>query len=100
TAFNYTNFHVYRSLAGVEGLEVLEADGSEQTYFALTAQFNLDPDATRLAGALDYRASEISREQAERIAGVYALVLEAMSVRPDAPHAATSALTASERPND
>src|SRR6185503_6102053 len=56
TVFNYTHFHVLDRLRGVPGLEVFGEDGSEQTYFALTAQFNIDNETSRINFALDYRS--------------------------------------------
>ncbi len=96
TCFNYTNFHVYGELAGVEGLEVLDSYGSEQTYFALTAQFNLDEDAPQVTLALDYRRSELGRERAEALAGYYGRALEAMAAAPRGRHDAACLLSAQE----
>jgi amino acid adenylation domain-containing protein len=97
TCFNYTNFHVYERLSGIEGLEVLDYVGSEQTYFALTTQFNLDHDSKRVSLALDYRCSELDREQVEEIGRRYARVLAAMAEHPEAPHDTLSVLSHTER---
>ncbi|HKQ60129.1 MAG TPA: amino acid adenylation domain-containing protein [Candidatus Polarisedimenticolaceae bacterium] len=97
TCFNYTNFHVYDRLSGVAGLEVLDYVGSEQTYFALTTQFNLDHEAQRVSLALDFRSQDLSREQVERIGERYATVLRALASEPAAPHDACCVLSTAER---
>ncbi len=97
TAFNYTNFHVYRRLDLRGGLDLWGGYGFEQTYFALTAQFNLDEFSSRVSLALDYRSADLAREEVREIAGHYARVLAAMTPDPDARHETYSALTDGER---
>src|SRR6185436_4592551 len=88
TLFNFTHFHVTRRLAGLPGLDVLDLHGSEQTYFALTAHFDLDPVTGSLALMLIYDAGRLSATDAERLAGLYERVLTALAAAPDAPGAA------------
>jgi amino acid adenylation domain-containing protein len=82
TVFNYTHFHVADRLREVDGLEVLDVDGTEQTYYPLTAQFNMDHLSSRIELAVDYRTIELGEEQAREIAGYYSRVLAAMSAEP------------------
>ncbi|MFP5261579.1 MAG: amino acid adenylation domain-containing protein [Blastocatellia bacterium] len=82
TAFNFTHFHVYKRLKELGGMEVFDGWGSEQTYYALTAQFNIDEDSSQISLALDYRAIELCAAQAERIAEYYLNVLDAMTDNP------------------
>ncbi|HYK21434.1 MAG TPA: amino acid adenylation domain-containing protein, partial [Pyrinomonadaceae bacterium] len=84
--FNYTHFHVADRLRSVDGLEVLGVDGTEQTYYPLTVQFNMDHLSSRIELALDYRTIELGEEQAREIAGYYSRVLAAMSAEPSARH--------------
>ncbi|MBI1853019.1 MAG: amino acid adenylation domain-containing protein, partial [Planctomycetes bacterium] len=88
TVFNFTHFHVYQRLESIPGIEVLHegGGGTEQTYFALTAQFNLDHSTAVLSAWLDYRTLEVSRERAEAIAAAYARVLAAMAAAPSQHH--------------
>jgi amino acid adenylation domain-containing protein len=86
TIFNYTHFHVLDRLRGVGSLEVFEQDGSEQTYFALTAQFNVDNASSHVNLALDYRSIELGEEQVKYVAGCYSRVLAAMAAEPLARH--------------
>ena len=96
TVFNYTHFHVADRLRGIEGLEVLDVDGTEQTYYPLTAQFNMDL-SSRIELALDYRTIELGEEQATEIAGYYSRVLAAMSAEPAARHEAVCLLSDEEK---
>src|SRR6185295_16609194 len=96
TVFNYTHFHVTDRLRGVDGLEVLDVDGTEQTYYPLTAQFNMDL-SSRIELSLDYRTIELGEAQAREIAGYYSRVLTAMSAEPAARHEAVCLLSDEER---
>ena len=86
TSFNYTHFHVYRRLQSVEGLAGLSHFGTEQTYYALTAQFNIDEATSEIFLGLDYREQELSRDQVEAIAETYLTVLDAIVQDPRARH--------------
>lgn len=97
TVFNYTHFHVVDRLRGVDGLEVLDVDGTEQTYYPLTVQFNMDHLSSRIELALDYRTIELGEEQAREIAGYYSRVLAAMSAEPAARHEAVCLLSGEEQ---
>jgi amino acid adenylation domain-containing protein len=97
TIFNYTHFHVADRLRELEGLEVLGVDGSEQTYYPLTVQFNMDHLSSRIELALDYRTIELGAEQASEIAGYYSRVLAAMSADPAAYHEAVCLLSDDEQ---
>ncbi|PYS94472.1 MAG: hypothetical protein DMF50_12430, partial [Acidobacteria bacterium] len=97
TAFNYTNFHVYRKLDLRGGFDLWGGYGFEQTYFALTAQFNLDEFSSRLSLALDYRSADLARGRVREFAGYYGRVLAAMAADPTARHRTSSVLTGDER---
>jgi amino acid adenylation domain-containing protein len=97
TSFNYTHFHVYQRLQDVKGLEPLAHMGTEQTYYALTAQFNLDEAASNVTLALDYRELELCKEQVEEIADSYVRVLAAMVGHPDALHESSCLLSEREQ---
>jgi amino acid adenylation domain-containing protein len=99
TVFNFTHFHVYEGLEKLKTLEVLSAYASEQTYFDLTAQFNIDHAAAtfRLRLALDYLATELSDEQVVSIGDQYARVLAAMAEDPGGRHELLSRISDNER---
>ena len=97
TVFNYTHFHVADRLRGVDGLQVLDVDGTEQTYYPLTAQFNMDHLSSRIELALDYRAVDLDQEHVREIAGYYSRVLAAMSAEPFARHEGVCLLSDEEQ---
>ncbi len=61
TAFNYTHFHAYQSLHSIKNLKIEDIYASDQTYFPLTTQFNLDHENRKpnIRLALDYRPAQI-----------------------------------------
>src|SRR3989442_14243511 len=63
TAFNYTNFHVYRRLERKGRLDLWGGYGFEQTYFPLTAQFNLDESTPQGYLPPAYPSAELSRRE-------------------------------------
>ncbi|PYP93124.1 MAG: non-ribosomal peptide synthetase [Candidatus Angelobacter sp. Gp1-AA117] len=97
TAFNFTHFHVYQRLLKTGEIEGASLSGTEQTYYALTAQFNLDEALSRITLALDYRELSISPEDVEKAAGYYSRVLSAMADAPFASHEAICFLSQAEQ---
>ena len=86
TVFNYTHFHVMGRLAEIPGLEVMELKGSEQTYYALTAQFSVNEFSSVVELALDYRTLELEEEQVREIGGFYQRALSAIAQNPSTAH--------------
>jgi amino acid adenylation domain-containing protein len=86
TIFNYTHFHVMGRLAAIPGLEVVELKGSEQTYYALTAQFSVNEFSSVVELALDYRTLELEEEQVREIGRFYQRTLSAIAQNPWAAH--------------
>jgi amino acid adenylation domain-containing protein len=97
TAFNFTHFHIYQRLLKTGEIEGISLSGTEQTYYALTAQFNLDETSSKIALALDYRELAISPEDAEKIAGYYSRVLATMAEAPFMAHGSTCFLSQAEQ---
>jgi Condensation domain len=83
TAFNYTHFHAYQQIRRLPGLRIEGGDASDQTYFALTAQFNRDDESGLLRLALDYRTVAVSAEQAADVASAYIAALSELCESPD-----------------
>jgi amino acid adenylation domain-containing protein len=96
TIFNYTHFHVMGRLEAIPGLEVVELKGSEQTYYALTAQFSVNEFSSVVELALDYRTLELEEEQVREIAGFYQRALSAVAQNPWAPHDSVCLLSEDE----
>ncbi|HVT15608.1 MAG TPA: amino acid adenylation domain-containing protein [Thermoanaerobaculia bacterium] len=97
TLFNFTHFHLYERLQRIPGLAVLGSAGSEQTYFPLTAQFNLDEITAQVTLGLDYLAAELAPAEASAIAARYDRVLAAIARAPLSPHDGLCLLSPAER---
>jgi amino acid adenylation domain-containing protein len=82
TAFNFTHFHIYQRLLRTGEVQGISMFGTEQTYYAVTAQFNLDESSGRITLALDYRELAIAPEDVEKIAGYYSRILAAVAEAP------------------
>lgn len=81
TAFNYTHFHAYQSLYEIEGLKVKDIYASDQTYFPLTTQFNLNHETKTpdLRLAIDYRPSQIGNRKAREFADCLLEILHSIN---------------------
>nr|AIW82283.1 PuwF [Cylindrospermum alatosporum CCALA 988] len=97
TNFNFVHFHVYQSILGLEGLEVLGHKVFEQTNFTLVANFSLDLISSQINCILNYDAIELGEEQVRAIGGYYGKTLEAMVSQPDERYELRSLLSDSER---
>jgi amino acid adenylation domain-containing protein len=97
TLFNFTHFHVYDRLASLPGLTVLGSGGTEQTYFPLTAQFNVQEIAHRVSLSFDHPLADLDTPEVEAIAARYARILQAVAADPGAPHDALCLLDEAER---
>jgi len=96
-AFNFTHFHTHKDLLpGDRYLEVLDVQAFDQTYFSLTAYFNLLPVDNRLSIDLDYNPTELADEQIALMAGYYEKALQTMAASPASKLAGTSLMSASE----
>jgi amino acid adenylation domain-containing protein len=82
TSFNFTHFHVYDSLQGVEGAEMLSAESSATTDFTLGANFSLNLANTQVQLSLHCNATEIGDRMVDVIAGHYQRALVAMAAEP------------------
>ncbi|HVY46240.1 MAG TPA: amino acid adenylation domain-containing protein, partial [Minicystis sp.] len=90
--FIFTHFHLYRDLVERHLEGMLEHAGNDQTYYALTAQFDVDVGATGMRIDFYYRDAFVSDAQMQEISAVYASVMEAFVREPAAPHARTCLL--------
>jgi amino acid adenylation domain-containing protein len=79
TAFNFTHFHVYHTLRGIDEVTILDGSASDQTYFPLTAQFTLDPNTGDIQLGLEFSTDHLCDQQVEAIGGYYQAVLRSMS---------------------
>lgn len=80
TAFNYTHFHAYQSLQSIEEVQVTDIYASDQTYFPLTSQFNLNHESNTpgIRLAIDFRPAKISETQAREFADCVSEILHSI----------------------
>ncbi len=97
TVFNYTHFHVYKSLKGMDGLKVIGARFLGQSHFPLRAEFNRDPFVDSIHLDLECDMQKISQSRLENIGGYYTRVLSAMAQNPLESHDAQAHLSESEK---
>jgi amino acid adenylation domain-containing protein len=91
-AFNFTHFHVYKSIQENTGAQVLETATFAENNFTITTNFNLDVTSSEIQLVIEYDAAELCREQMEAVMGYYTRTLEAMASDPSAAHEAFSPL--------
>jgi amino acid adenylation domain-containing protein len=96
TAFNFTHFHVYESVLGLENIEIVDAAFFEETNFALIANFVLNPVSDRVQVKLEYQAS-FTQEEREAIRGYYAKTLEVMANQPSARYELSTLISEKEQ---
>ncbi|MFN6527757.1 non-ribosomal peptide synthetase [Nostoc sp. ChiSLP03a] len=82
TSFNFTHFHVYQSILGLPGLQVLDSKFLGKTNFTLGVHFSLDLFSSQIHLTLKYNASELCQEQAIAISDYYTSTLEAIASDP------------------
>ncbi|MDW5329219.1 non-ribosomal peptide synthetase [Plantactinospora sp. KLBMP9567] len=80
TAFNFTHFHVYRSLEQA-GIEVLDDDLFDRTGLPLLADFSADPLTGSIRATLN--CTDLPPEQVTAIAGYYRECLADLADRPE-----------------
>jgi amino acid adenylation domain-containing protein/non-ribosomal peptide synthase protein (TIGR01720 family) len=97
TVFNFTHFHVLEELRRIDRVEVLSEYASDQTYFPLTAQFNLDRRSGRLTLALDLDGAHFTETDARVLGGYYERALAALAEDPEGRYEQVALLSAAER---
>jgi amino acid adenylation domain-containing protein len=95
--FNFTHFHAYRHVREAAGVQILEGYASEQTYYPLTVQCNVDHATFAITLALDFARSEFPPEQIECYAGYYARALESFAENASTPPHLIELLSSAER---
>ena len=87
-AFNFTHFHPYERLVAEAGVPLLELRATDQTFFPLTAQFQLTPLTDRLALRLERNGELRGGVDDARLAACYR---HALATAARAPHASSDA---------
>jgi amino acid adenylation domain-containing protein/non-ribosomal peptide synthase protein (TIGR01720 family) len=97
TVFYFTHYHIYHSIQGLPGIELIEHGIYEQTSFTASVNFYLDPWTDRVRLTLKCNENELPREQVEDLGTYYVRALEAMTRDPQAPLGAVDLLSENER---
>ena len=97
TAFNFTHFHVYEQVLGLDNLQLLGGKFFEQTNFTFLAQFSVSPNSSEVALNLKYDPCELCSEQINRISDYYLRVLAAMANQPQGRYELHSLISLEER---
>ncbi|TAF08889.1 MAG: amino acid adenylation domain-containing protein, partial [Nostocales cyanobacterium] len=97
TAFNFTNFHVYEQVIGLDNLEILGGKFFDQTNITFLAQFSIEPGSSDIAVNLEYNPRELSPAQVEQISNYYHVVLTAMAQTPESSYHLTSLISEQEQ---
>src|SRR5690606_35620373 len=97
SVFNFTHFRVYRQAREATGMEILSGYASEQTYYPLTTQFNVDFERSELTLALDYMAGQFTEDEVEVWAGYFQAARRRIAEEPAAYHTENDLLSPRER---
>lgn len=98
TAFNIINFHVYRDLVRESGLQVVDRLTSyDQTFFPLTAYFEVDAFSDDAFVHLDVNTRSLGDDQLAAIEDYYQMVLAAMGTDPSSRYDSPALLREEER---
>ncbi len=97
TVFNFTHFHVLRSVAALERLELQEAFGFNQTSFPLRADFNRHPLTGRLHLSLTVRQESLGPVRHRRLIESYRRCLVEWTANPQASYLEFSTLGPAQR---
>jgi amino acid adenylation domain-containing protein len=84
TVFNFVHFHVYESIGGLRGLDVLAGGGFEEANYPFAANFSLAGTAGPIEMRFDYDATEFGEEAIRTIAGYYERTLSRLAEDPEA----------------
>ncbi|MBE9229036.1 non-ribosomal peptide synthase/polyketide synthase, partial [Phormidium sp. LEGE 05292] len=97
TAFNFTHFHVYEQVIGLDNLEVLGGKFFEETNFTVVAQFSVNPGSSEVFLRINYDPLKLAREQANRIGEYYFNAIAAMVNQPQERYELHSLLSQEEQ---
>jgi amino acid adenylation domain-containing protein len=83
TAFNLINFHVYRNIQSIPEMQLIERYTSyDQTFFPLTAYFELDVFSSKALFHIDLSIETIDDLQLNILAGYYLKIMQRMAEAP------------------
>ena len=84
TVFNFVHFHVYRSLDGLRGLQVVDGRSFEEANFPFAANFSIEQPGPRVRLHFDYDGSRLGEDRIEAVSRRYARALASLAADPEA----------------
>ncbi|WP_280189656.1 non-ribosomal peptide synthetase [Nocardia gipuzkoensis] len=93
SAFNFVQFHVYRSVPDTDQLHIVGTSMFDDTNFTLWTEFSVHPINGRLSLNVTYDAAQLAAEQVKAMGQLYSRVLAAIAADP---HGAPASMTAVE----
>jgi amino acid adenylation domain-containing protein len=97
SVFNFTHFRPYADFGPGSSVRVRSIEGSDQTYFPVTAQFGLHPFDGRIELTLEVGAGGLADAQVGQLVDLHAEALTRMARAPGARHSRASLLGPGER---
>ncbi|MEU9075415.1 amino acid adenylation domain-containing protein [Kitasatospora sp. NPDC048538] len=97
TVFNFTHFHVLKSLAERDGFELVRSIVNVQSEFPLRAEFSQDAVSDEVMLSLHFHRNVYSEAQTERVGGYYLRALQALAEDPSADRSAGTLIGERER---
>ncbi|HET8814608.1 MAG TPA: amino acid adenylation domain-containing protein [Solirubrobacterales bacterium] len=86
SVFNFTHFRPYAEFGPGSAVRVRSIQGSDQTYFPITAQFGLDPFGGGVELALELNPDRFAGLQVEQLVDLHARALAEIARDPGARH--------------
>jgi amino acid adenylation domain-containing protein len=94
--FNFTDFHPYRDIIGREDFRLIDVNGSDQTYFEMTAQFSVDL-RRNLHLSLEFSFEEPCSQRVKSLRGSYLRALTAIAASPQAENSSIDSIAEFEQ---
>ncbi|HSF42989.1 MAG TPA: amino acid adenylation domain-containing protein, partial [Thermoanaerobaculia bacterium] len=97
TVFNYTHFHVYQSLSGLQGLDVVGREGFEEANFPFATNFSISAPGAPIELRIEFDAAELGEELLAAADRYYRGALDALVADPEARYELAPVMPAEER---
>jgi len=97
SVFNFTHFRPYAEFEPGSAVRVRSVEGSDQTYFPITAQFGIDPLGGGVELVLELNEDRFADLQVEQLVDLHAEAAAEMTRSPGAPHSRGSLIGPRER---
>ncbi|MFC9944129.1 amino acid adenylation domain-containing protein [Streptomyces pratensis] len=97
TVFNFTHFHVLKSLGERDGFALVRSVVNAQTEFPFRAEFSQDAVSDEVLLSIHYHPGVLDAAQTARMGSYYTQALNLLASEPDQPLGATSLMSTEEQ---